>query len=139
MARTPPRRPIRTLVTAFYVNVLRRPPDAAGLAFWVGTHDNAAQLLQAFAQSPEATTLMAPYIIAFQNEEIAGTEPMGPVYPPLFDIPLTPVGTFTLTPNIDTFTTQATGAIFNALPFVQSSGLANNTLNTGDNLQDLRQ
>jgi len=41
-----------------------------------------------------------------------------------------------LTPNIDTFTTQATGAIFNALPFVQSSGLANNTLNTGDNLQD---
>lgn len=39
------------LVTVFYTNVAL--PDAAGLAFWVGTGDN----------SPEATTEMAPYII----------------------------------------------------------------------------
>ncbi len=47
-----------------------------------------------------------------------------------------PTQTFKLTPGIDTFTATRKGAIFNALPFVQSSGLANNTLNTGDNLQD---
>lgn len=45
-------------------------------------------------------------------------------------------GPYTLTPNIDTFTTSATAQIFNALPLVQSSGLANNTLNTGDTLTD---
>jgi hypothetical protein len=43
---------------------------------------------------------------------------------------------FSLTPNIDTFTATAAGTTFSALPFVQSSGLANNTLNTGDSLQD---
>ena len=41
---------------------------------------------------------------------------------------------FNLTPNPDTFTAVADNTVFSALPFVQSSGLANNTLNTGDNL-----
>ena len=49
-----------------------------------------------------------------------------------------PTQTFKLTPGIDTFTATRKGAIFNALPFVQSSGLANNTLNTGDNLCRIR-
>ena len=44
--------------------------------------------------------------------------------------------TFTLTQNIDTFTTAAKGAIFNALPVVTPLGIAVNTLQTGDNLQD---
>jgi len=78
---------------------------------------------------------MAQPIIAFQNLEIAGQSPVAP-YPSIFDIVGPGPVHFTLTPNIDTFTTQATGDILNALPFVQSSGLANNTLNTGDNLQD---
>ena len=70
-----------------------------------------------------------------RNLEIVGKEPNLPPYPPLFDL-LPAVLTFNPTPNIDTFSTQATGAILNALPFVQASGLANNTLNTGDNFQD---
>jgi hypothetical protein len=41
---------------------------------------------------------------------------------------------FSLTPQIDTFTAVADNTVFNALPQVQSSGLENNTLNTGDSL-----
>ena len=66
-----------TLVTAFYQNVLQRAPDAAGLAFWLGSGLNAAQLLQVFTQSAEAVNLFAPHVIAFQNLEAAGT-PAGP-------------------------------------------------------------
>ena len=40
-----------TLVTALYTNVLGRAPDAAGLAYWSNSGLDAAQLLQAFAQS----------------------------------------------------------------------------------------
>ena len=93
---------------------------------------NAAQLLQVFTQSAEAVNLFAPHVIAFQNLEAAGTPPVPPTS--LFSLN----AGFTLTPNIDTFTATNTGAVFNALPFVQSSGLANNTLNTGDNLQDTK-
>jgi hypothetical protein len=38
--------------------------------------------------------------------------------------------------GIDIRTTNQHGAIFNALPFVQSSGLLNNTLNIGDSITD---
>jgi Domain of unknown function (DUF4214) len=60
------------LVTALYTNVLARTPDAAGLAFWIGTGDNAVQLLQHFAQSTEAAAIMAHPIMGFQNAEAAG-------------------------------------------------------------------
>lgn len=41
------------IVTALYRNVLDREPDAAGLAYWVGSdHDNAAMLV-GFALAPE--------------------------------------------------------------------------------------
>ena len=93
---------------------------------------NAAQLLQVFTQSAEDVNLFAPHVIAFQNLEAAGTPPV----PPTSLLSLN--AGFTLTPNIDTFTATNAGAVFNALPFVQSSGLANNTLNTGDNLQDTK-
>lgn len=52
----------------------------------------------------------------------------------LFDLPGPDLGG--RTPNIDTISTQAAGAVFNALPVVDTSGFGVNTLNTGDNLTD---
>jgi len=42
-----------TFVTNLYENLLHRAPDAAGLAYWVGTGETPAQLLAAFAESTE--------------------------------------------------------------------------------------
>jgi hypothetical protein len=64
-----------TLVTALYTNVLGRGPDAAGLAYWSNSGLDAAQLLQAFAQSAEFITDTTPYVIQFQNAEVALNEP----------------------------------------------------------------
>ena len=64
-----------TLVNALYTNVLGRAPDAAGLAYWSNSGLNAAQLLQAFSQSAEFVTDSTPYVIQFQNAEVAGNEP----------------------------------------------------------------
>ena len=64
-----------TLVAALYQNVLGRPADAAGLAYWSSQPLDAAQLLQAFAQSAEYVTDTTPYITTYQNLEVAGTEP----------------------------------------------------------------
>ena len=64
-----------TLVTALYQNVLGRLPDAGGLAYWSSQHMDAAQLLQAFAQSPEFVNDAASPIVAFENSEIAGHPP----------------------------------------------------------------
>jgi hypothetical protein len=64
-----------TLVAALYQNVLGRPADAAGLAYWSNQPLDAAQLLQAFAQSAEYVTDTTPYITTYQNLEVAGTEP----------------------------------------------------------------
>lgn len=62
-------------------NVLLRAPDAAGLAFWVSSGLNAAQLLQAFAQSNEFIADTEPHIIAYQNHEAAGTpQTMGSLF-----------------------------------------------------------
>jgi len=66
-----------TLVTAMYVNVLARVPDAAGLAFWTSQGLNAAQLLQDFSQSTEFVQFIEPHIIAFQNTTAAGGEWQG--------------------------------------------------------------
>ncbi|MGA8169368.1 MAG: DUF4214 domain-containing protein [Methylocystis sp.] len=123
------------LVTSLYENVLQRAPDPAGLAYWVGTGDTVAQLLVAFANSPEFITDTTPEIIAYQNLEAAGTPP---TTGSLFAVPLPPGGgpTFTLTQGVDNFSTNLTNATFNALPFTTSAGLGNNTLNTGDTLFD---
>ena len=70
-----------TLVTALYANVLGRAPDAAGLAYWSNSGLDAAQLLQAFSQSQEFITDTTPYVIAFQNAEVAGNAPTsGSIY-----------------------------------------------------------
>ena len=124
------------LVTAMYQNVLGRAPDAPGLAFWLGSGLNAAQLLQAFTQSAEDINLLAPHIVAFQNLEAAGNPALVPV-PPTSLLSLS-TG-FTLTPGIDTFTATDPGAVFNALPVVApGTTIPNNTLNTGDNLLDTK-
>ena len=62
-----------SLVGLLYENVLGRPPDAAGLAYWSSQNLDAAQLLQAFAQSPEFITDTAAAITIFENGEAADT------------------------------------------------------------------
>ena len=60
-----------SLVGLLYENVLGRPPDAAGLAYWSSQKLDAAQLLQAFAQSAEFITDTAAAITIFENGEAA--------------------------------------------------------------------
>ena len=129
-----------TLVTAMYQNVLGRAPDAAGLAFWIGTGDTAAQLLQAFTQSNEAINLFAPHIVEYQNLEAAGTPPV----PPTSLLTVVATG-FTLTTGIDSptqgFTTgsgataTAAGSVFLAGPASNPPLGVTNTLNAGDDLE----
>ena len=70
-----------TLVTALYTNILGRVPDAAGLAYWSNSGLDASQLLQAFSQSAEFITDTGPYVVQFQNAEVAGNEPTtGSIY-----------------------------------------------------------
>jgi hypothetical protein len=57
-----------------------------------------------------------------------------PIHTPLQGDTTTPPNVFTLTPNIDNFSTALPGAIFNALPVVTALGIAVNTLNAGDTL-----
>jgi hypothetical protein len=64
-----------TLVAALYQNVLGRPADTAGLTYWSNQPLTASQLLQAFAQSNEYVVDTNPYILAYQNLEVLGTEP----------------------------------------------------------------
>ena len=64
-----------SVVTALYTNVLGRTPDAAGLAFWQASGLTAAQLLNAFAGSPEFVANAAPSVTTFQQAEIAGNAP----------------------------------------------------------------
>jgi len=61
------------LVTAFYQNVLQRTPDAAGLAFWIGTGDNAGQLLKAFATCQEFQVNTQAALQSYHQAEILGT------------------------------------------------------------------
>ena len=71
-----------TLVNGLYHNALGRAPDAAGEQFWLHSGLNAAQILQAFAQSSEITTKSAPYINNFQLGEMAGSpQTSGPLFP----------------------------------------------------------
>ena len=131
------------LVTWFYVNVLGRQPDNPGLAYWENSGLDAAQLLKAFSQSTEADAHFLPAVDAFLTDisNFALTVPPGSAtpYPTGSLFSLVPPAPLTLTPNADVppdFATAAAGAVFTAAPVVASSGLLNNTLNAGDNLQD---
>ena len=129
-----------SLVGLLYENVLGRPPDAAGLAYWSGQNLDAAQLLQAFAQSPEFITDTATAITVFENAEAAGA----PVTTgSLFN--LTPGGqTVTLTTGVDipplTGDDNTINGTFNGAGATLTPGdTLNGGTNTGDvlNLVDL--
>jgi hypothetical protein len=129
-ATTPPN---TALVTAMYENVLQRAPDAAGLAYWTNPAlsgvTNAAQLLQAFAQSLEFITDTGPHIVAYQNLEAAGTPP---TTGSLFAVPIAPV-TYTLTTGTDHVVIAADNSIVNGLggALVGSTFTPNDTINGG--------
>jgi hypothetical protein len=98
-----------------------------GLPLW--------QVLQNFAESSKVAAALDGSIANFQDLLLAGQTPSGSI--------LTLSGStgsmFTLTPGADippAFSTSTADAVFNAFPVVATSGLLNNTLNAGDNLQD---
>jgi len=98
------------LVAELYANVLGRPPDAAGLAYWSSQNLTAAQLLQAFAQSQEFIADAAAAITVYQNGEAAGA----PVTTGSL-LALTPASpqTFTLTTGVDNPTLTVNGNTIN--------------------------
>jgi S-layer protein len=61
------------LVGALYANVLGRQGDQAGITYWAKSGLTAAQLLTAFAQSPEFIADVATPIVTYENLEAAGT------------------------------------------------------------------
>jgi hypothetical protein len=64
------------LVQEFYSPGLERnapPATDPGVQYWVHSGLDAAQLLEAFSQSPQFTEEMQPQITIFQNAEITGT------------------------------------------------------------------
>jgi hypothetical protein len=90
------------------------------------------QVLQNFVESATVIAAMDGPIANFQNLLLAGQTPVGSI----LTLPGSPGATFTLTPGVDAFSTSTPHAVFNAFPVVATSGLLNNTLNVGDNLQD---
>ena len=98
------------------------------------------EVLQNFVTSSKVIASLDAPIANFQNLLLAGQTPAGSI----LTLPGTPGGTLTLTQGVDTptmgfsgghgATATAAGAVFSALPFVASSGLLNNTLNSGDDL-----
>ena len=115
------------LVAELYANVLGRPPDAAGLAYWAGQNLTAAQLLQAFSQSSEFIADAAAAITVYQNGEAAGA----PVTTGSL-LALTPASpqTFTLTTGVDNPTLTANGNTINGT----FNGREPATLTPGDTL-----
>jgi hypothetical protein len=95
-----------------------------GLPIW--------QVVQNFAESSKVAASLDSFIANFQNLLLLGQTPSGSI----LTLPNSTGDTFTLTPNADTFSTSATGAVFNAFPAVSIAGLISNTLNAGDNLKD---
>ncbi len=126
------------LVTALYTNVLGRPPEPAGLAYWASQPLNASQLLQAFAQSAEFISDTSSYITNYQNLEVAGTEPTSGS---LFSVPsptttAITTSTFTLTPNQDFITGTGAGKDTISAPTIFNAGSGSyiNTLSVGDKI-----
>jgi S-layer protein len=118
-----------SLVGLLYENVLGRPPDAAGLAYWSSQNLDAAQLLQAFAQSPEFITDTAAAITIFENGE-AAVPPTNPTTGSLLDLTPASPQTFTLTTGVDTPSLTANGNTINGT----FNGAGQQTLTPGDTL-----
>jgi S-layer protein len=117
-----------SVVGLLYENVLGRPPDAAGLAYWSSQKLTAAQLLQAFAQSGEFIADSAAAITVFENGE-AAVPPSEPTTGSLFDLVPASPQTFTLTTGVDTPSLTANGNTING-----TFNGAGQTLTPGDTL-----
>jgi S-layer protein len=120
------------LVTSLFTNVLGRAPDAAGLAFWTSQPLNAAQLLQAFAQSPEFITDTTSAITNFEQDEINGTEPTaGSLFQPGLGNPIVQGVALTtgndnvtaqdITGTLTSFLTDGKGPTFNSGDVIKGS------------------
>src|SRR5579871_435809 len=118
------------LISALYENVLNRAPDPPGLAFWLAQNLDAAQLLQAFAQSPEFINNTQAAIIAFQNLEAAGMPPS----PTASLFSLVGGSTFILTTAMDNVN-GFTNVIGDLTPYFWNG--IGPTLNTGDHISNV--
>ena len=116
------------LVGLLYENVLGRPPDAAGLAYWSSQNLDAAQLLQAFAQSAEFITDTAAAITIFENGE-AAVPPTNPTTGSLLDLTPASGQIIALTTGVDTPSLTANGNTING-----TFNGAGQTLTPGDTL-----
>ncbi len=101
-----------SLVGLLYENVLGRPPDAAGLAYWSSQNLDAAQLLQAFAQSGEFIADSTAAITIFENGE-AAVPPTNPTTGSLLDLTPASPQTVTLTTGVDTPSLTVNGNTIN--------------------------
>ncbi|MGO9773503.1 MAG: beta strand repeat-containing protein [Roseiarcus sp.] len=115
------------LVGELYANVLGRPGDSAGITFWASSGLNAAQLLTAFAQSPEFITDTTTAVTNYENLEAAGTPA---TTGSLFSLAPPPAGqTFTLTTGVDNINSTGANDIV-----VGTLALSGATLNAGDQI-----
>jgi S-layer protein len=119
-------RPTLGLVAALYENVLGRQPDSAGLAYWVNSGLDAAQLLQAFSQSAEFINNTAASVTTYEYLEAAGAPPTAGSL-----LNLGPAGGqyFTLTAGVDTLSLTANNNTING-----TFGALNATLTAGDSI-----
>ena len=114
------------LVAELYSNVLGRQPDAAGLTYWVNSGLNAAQLLQAFAQSAEFINDTASAVTTYEYLEAAGTPPTAGS---LLGLGSAGGQYFTLTTGVDNLSLTANNNTING-----TFGSLNATLTAGDSI-----
>ncbi|CAH1660783.1 conserved hypothetical protein [Hyphomicrobiales bacterium] len=99
------------IVGRLYANVLGRPGDAAGIAFWTEVLNNGgtlAEVIVGFSQSPEFITSTEPYIEGFL---LAAADGEGIYTGSLFDVLTT---TYDLTVNADHIVGTGSDEIFSA-------------------------
>ena len=114
------------LVAELYENVLGRQPDAAGLTYWVNSGLNAAQLLQAFAQSAEFINDTASAVTTYEYLEAAGTPPTAGS---LLGLGSAGGQYFTLTTGVDNLSLTANNNTING-----TFGSLNATLTAGNSI-----
>ena len=114
------------LVVELYENVLGRQPDSAGLTYWVNSGLDAAQLLQAFAQSAEFISNTASAVTTYENLEAAGTPPTAGS---LLGLGSAGGQYFTLTTGVDNLSLTANNNTING-----TFGSLNATLTAGNSI-----
>ncbi|WP_460449903.1 DUF4214 domain-containing protein [Alsobacter sp. SYSU BS001988] len=120
----------KAFLVSLYTNVLGRGPDEGGLAYWLGSGQSQAQVLNYFAQSAEFTAQASSHIEAYLALSAAGKPPLSGSLLALEPAP-TPGLTFALTTGldslvgtagVDTFTaTGGPGATFTSFDSVDGA------------------